>query len=106
MQRIAKFFARYAAADMSLLTYSRRQSYNKVLKLTNNWKGNVRICAAIPILQVYGFHELHHLIFVGDFLGKQVSTAKRREVALLCHTTRLAPTTPMTKQATWLIPQR
>ena len=43
MQRIAKFFARYDAADMSLLTYSRRQSYNKVLKLTNNWKGNVRI---------------------------------------------------------------
>ena len=41
MQRIAKFFARYDAADMSLLTYSRRQSYNKVLKLTNNWKGNV-----------------------------------------------------------------
>ena len=43
MQRIAKFFACYDAADMSLLTYSRRQSYNKVLKLTNNWKGNVRI---------------------------------------------------------------
>ena len=43
MQRIAKFFACYAAADMSLLTYSRRQSYNKVLKLTNNWKENVRI---------------------------------------------------------------
>ena len=76
MQRIAKFFARYAAADMSLLTYSRRQSYNKVLKLTNNWKGNVRICAAIPILQVYGSHELHHLVLVGDFLRQQVSTAE------------------------------
>jgi len=45
MQRIAKFFARYAAADMSLLTYSRRQSYNKVLKLTNNWKENVHFIA-------------------------------------------------------------
>ena len=76
MQRIARFFACYAAADMSLLTYSRRQSYNKVLKLTNNWKGNVRICAAIPILLVYDFHELHHLILVGDFLGQQVSTTE------------------------------
>ena len=76
MQRILKFFACYAAADMSLLTYSRRQSYNKVLKLTNNWKGNVRICAAIPILLAYGFHKLHHLIFVGDFLRQQVSTAE------------------------------
>ena len=45
MQRIAKFFACYDAADMSLLTYSRRQSYNKVLKLTNNWKGNVHFIA-------------------------------------------------------------
>ena len=45
MQRIAKFFARYDAADMSLLTYSRPQSYNKVLKLTNNWKGNVHFIA-------------------------------------------------------------
>ena len=106
MQRIAKFFARYDAADMSLLTYSRRQSYNKVLKLTNNWKGNVRICAAIPILLVYDFHELHHLILIGNFLENEVSTVERREVALLCHTTRLAPTTPMTRQVTWLTPQR
>lgn len=45
MQRIAKFFACYDTADMSLLTYSRRQSYNKVLKLTNNWKGNVHFIA-------------------------------------------------------------
>ena len=45
MQRIVKFFARYDAADMSLLTYSRRQSYNKVLKLTNNWKGDVHFIA-------------------------------------------------------------
>ena len=106
MQRIVKFFACYDAADMSLLTYSRRQSYNKVLKLTNNWKGNVRICAAIPILLVYDFHELHHFILVGDFLGNEVSTAERREVALLCHTTTVAPTTPMTRQVTWLTPQR
>ena len=106
MQRIAKFFAHYVAADMSLLTYSRRQSYNKVLKLTNNWKGNVRICAAIPILLAYGFHKLHHLILIGNFLENEVSTAERREVALLCHTTRLAPTTPMTRQVIWLTPQR
>ena len=45
MQRILKFFACYAAADMSLLTYSRRQSYNKFLKLTNNWKENVHFIA-------------------------------------------------------------
>ena len=50
MQRIAKFFAYYAAADMSLLTYSRRQSYNKVLKLTNNWKGNVHFIARSSLL--------------------------------------------------------
>ena len=29
---------------------------------------------------VYCFHELHHLIFVGNFLGQQVSTAERREI--------------------------
>ncbi|MBR8707032.1 hypothetical protein IX324_002848 [Bacteroides pyogenes] len=32
-----------------------------------------------------GFHELHHLVFVGNLLGQQMSTAERREVALLCH---------------------
>ena len=53
MQRTAKFFARYDAADMSLLTYSRRQSYNKVLKLTNNWKGNVHFIARSLLLYYF-----------------------------------------------------
>ena len=35
---------------------------------------------------VYCFHEPHHLVLVGDFLGDEVSTAERREIALLCHT--------------------
>ena len=47
MQKIVQFFAHYAA-NMSLPTDSRRQNYNKVLKPTNNWKRNIRICAAIP----------------------------------------------------------
>ncbi|MBR8707119.1 hypothetical protein IX324_002944 [Bacteroides pyogenes] len=32
-----------------------------------------------------GFHELHHLVLIGNFLGNEVSTAERRKVALLCH---------------------
>ena len=44
------------------------------------------LCLIYDTLElVYCFLKLHHLIFVGDFLGQQVSTAVRREVALLCH---------------------
>ena len=33
-----------------------------------------------------GFHELHHLVPVGDFLGNEMSAAERGKIALLCHT--------------------
>ena len=42
MQRISKFPAYCRFFDMSLLTHSRRQRYNKVLKLQNNLKGNIK----------------------------------------------------------------
>ena len=45
------------------------------------------LCLIYDTLElVYGFHELHHLVLITDFLGNEVSTAERREVALLCHT--------------------
>ena len=44
------------------------------------------LCLIYDTLElVYCFLKLHHLIFVGDFLGQQVSTAERRKIALLCH---------------------
>ena len=43
MQRISKFPACGRYFDMSLLTRSRRQRYNKVLELQNNLKGNILI---------------------------------------------------------------
>ena len=62
MQRIAKFFARYDAADMSLLTYSRRQSYNKVLKLPNDVKNMLEM----------RFHSFEHLPFIQMKLMKNL----------------------------------
>lgn len=44
------------------------------------------LCLIYDTLElVYCFLKLHHLIFVGDFLGNEVSTAERRKIALLCH---------------------